>query len=236
MSTPRTLTEGEDLMFTAPIGRAATFSYLLAASLAVTAPTAVPSLAAQSISAPEGVTSSDSSFRRHFVGSSFFMLGNLLPEPPDFIQLNYGYRLTSRDALSVEAITWKYHAPLGIPFGSSYDSPDERYPGSIREMGIGLAYQRMLWKGLYSSAHALPLLQHYSNEDGERIQNGFQLFLTARLGYQISLFSGRWFLEPSVTATAWPINTNVPEAFAAVESKWPRYFLFEPGLHFGRRF
>ncbi|MDQ3388515.1 MAG: hypothetical protein M3483_03320 [Gemmatimonadota bacterium] len=223
-------------MFIVPVRRQAAISCLLAAGLVAAAAPAVPPLAAQTLSTPTAAASPDAAYRKHFVGSSLFVLGNLLPEPPDFFQLNYGYRLTPRDALSVEVITWKYHAPLGIPYGPSYESPDERYAGSVREFGIGLAYQRLLWKGLYSSAHALPLVQRYSNEEGERIQNGFQLFLTARLGYQVSLFSGRWFLEPSVAATAWPINTNVPDAFAAAESKWPRYFLFEPGLHFGRRF
>jgi hypothetical protein len=188
------------------------------------------------ISASAHLPGPDHISRRHFVGSSLFMLGNLLSESPEFVQLNYGYRLTPRDALSVEVVTWRYYAPLGIPYGPSYESSDEKYPGSVREFGIGAAYQRTLWRGLYSAAHALPLLQHYQDENGQKIQSGFQLFLTGRLGYHVPLFSGRWFVEPSIAATAWPINTNVPDAFAALESKWPRYFLGEPGLHFGRRF
>jgi hypothetical protein len=74
------------------------------------------------------------------------------------------------------------------------------------------------------------------NEEGEKIQNGFQLFLTGRVGYHIRLFKDRFFLEPSIAVTYWPINTNVPESFAEVEKKWPNYFLFEPGLHFGVKF
>ena len=42
--------------------------------------------------------------------------------------------------------------------------------------------------------------------------------------------------KPSVAATARPINPNVPEALAAADKKWNRYFLFEPNLHFGCRF
>jgi len=114
-------------------------------------------------------------------------------------------------------------------------SPEERYPGSVREFGVGAAYQRFLWKGRHSAAHALPLFQRYQDEDGRTIQNGFQLFLTGRVGNQVSMFGGRAFLEPSMAATAWPINTNVPDSFAAKERKWPRHFLFEPGLHFGWR-
>ena len=37
------------------------------------------------------------------------------PEPPSFYQLNLSYRITKRDIIIVEAITWKYYAPLDIP-------------------------------------------------------------------------------------------------------------------------
>lgn len=175
-------------------------------------------------------------FQRHFIGSSLFMVANVTPNPPSFFQLNYGYRLSRKSALSVEAITWRYSAPLGIPWGPSFGKAEEEYPGRVRGVGVGIAYQRLLWRGLYAQAHALPLLQRYTDTNGARLQDGFQLFTTFRSGYQLKLFSDRWFLEPSVAATAWPINTGVPAAFAALDRKWNRYFLFEPGLHFGRRF
>ncbi len=203
--------------------------------LAALCATSVHLASARTISA-QSATDADSAFRRHFVGSSAFMLFNLAPDPPSFYQFNYGYRLSKKDAVSLEAITWRYNAPLGIPWGSSYGNEDEEYPGSVRGTGLGVAYQRMLWRGFYAQVHALPLLQRYSDANGARLRTGFQLFTTARAGYQLKLFSDRWFLEPSVAATAWPINTNVPAAFAALDRKWNRYFLFEPGLHFGRRF
>lgn len=41
--------------------------------------------------------------RRHSIGSSLFLLGNLAPgDPVYFFQLNYGYRLTPKDN-----IIWK---------------------------------------------------------------------------------------------------------------------------------
>jgi hypothetical protein len=174
--------------------------------------------------------------RRHFLGSSAFMAANLFPDPPSFYQLSYGFRLTPRDVLVVEAITWTYGAPLGIPYWASADAPDRDYPGSIREYGIGLAYQRFLWRDLYAAFHATPLLQQYLDEDGKKIQNGFQLFLTLRAGYHFGFFADRLFVEPSVAVTAWPIKINAPDSFARVDGKWPNYFLFEPGLHFGVRF
>jgi hypothetical protein len=178
----------------------------------------------------------DSTYRRHFIGSSLFVLVNFFPDPPSFYQLNYGYRLTPKDVLSIEAITWTYHAPLGIPYGPSHKSPEESYPGSIRGTGLGLAYQRYLWKNFYSAVHTTPFLQTYRNDKKEKIQNGFQLFCTLRFGFHLKLFRNRFFLEPSAAITYWPINTNMPESFAKMESKWPNYFLFEPGLHFGMKF
>jgi hypothetical protein len=178
----------------------------------------------------------DSTHRRHFISSSLFVLANFFPDPPSFYQVNYGYRLTAKDVLSIEAITWTYDAPLGIPYGSARKSSDEEYPGSIRGIGLGLAYQRYLWKSFYSALHATPFLQTYRNENKGKIQNGFQLFCTLRVGYHLKLFQNRCFLEPSVATTYRPIETNMPASFRAVENKWPRYFLFEPGLHFGVNF
>lgn len=177
---------------------------------------------------------------RYFVGSSGFVAANLAlagrPDAPDFYQLNAGYWLTERDAVSVEAITWRYIAPVGIPYGPSFESPGESYPGYVRESGIGVAYQRLLRGNFYSAVHVLPLRKQYFDEEDERIQSGFRLFLTGRAGYHLGLFRGRFFLEPSIAATYWPIDTNMPAAFEEKEGRWPNYFLFEPGLHFGVRF
>jgi hypothetical protein len=181
----------------------------------------------------------DSTDKKFFVGSSLFMLGNFIPDDPnapDFVQLNFGYRFTPKDVFSIEAITWKYAWPLGIPFGNSYQSPEEKYPGYIREFGVAFVYQRFLWKGAYTAIHGLNALQRYVDDDNIKIQNGYKLFMTYRLGYHFELFKNRIFIEPSMAVTHWPIDTNTPESFAKLESKWPNYFLFEPGLHFGVKF
>ncbi len=179
---------------------------------------------------------SDTSFRRYFVGTSGFMLFNLAPNPPSFYQLNFGYWLTKKDVISIEAKTWRYNYPLGVPFGDDFDTPQWEYAGYIKEYGIGLAYQRYLWRGLYTAIHAAGFRQRYVDNDGNKIQNGFQLFMTGRLGYHIRLFKDRFFIEPSIAVTHWPINTNTPESFAKLERSWPNYFLFEPGLHLGLKF
>lgn len=177
--------------------------------------------------------------RRYFIGSTFLMLGNFIPDdtnPPDFVQLNFGYQITPKDVISIEAKTWKYAWPLGIPYGESFQALEEKYPGYIRDFGIGLVYQRFLWKGAFTSVDAMNTFQTYVDSDNRKIQNGYQLFMTYRLGYHFQFFRNRFFIEPSVAITHWPIKANVPESFAKVEDKWPNYFLFEPGLHFGINF
>lgn len=114
----------------------------------------------------------DSTYKRRFVGSTMFLLGNFdTTNPPGFAQLNLGYRITGKDVISLELITWKHAWPLGInPFyNNAYGKPDEKFPGCIREYGIGLAYQRYLWKGLYVAVHAMPMWQTFKNENGNKV-------------------------------------------------------------------
>lgn len=172
--------------------------------------------------------------RRFWLGSSAMMLANLVPDdyPAYFAQVNAGYRLTPVDSVSLEAVTWRYYHPLGIPWGEDWGSAAEEYPGHVREYGVGVAYQRFLWRGAYASLSAIPLLREYRDTSGRKLATGFQLFMTARLGYQVR-FLERAFVEPSVAFTAWPVTTGAPTAFAERDARWPRYFLFEPGLHVG---
>ncbi len=169
-----------------------------------------------------------------FVGTSAFVLANAVPdaEPSVFAQLNLGLRVSPTDTLSLELITWQYYQPLGIQYWQSGDS----FPGKIRDFGLGLAYQRFLWRGAYVAFHAIPFVQQYIDEEGKVIQTGFQLFTTLRFGYHFSFFEGAIFIEPSVAFTAWPVNTNAPASFQEQENKWASYFLFEPGFHVGFNF
>ena len=173
-----------------------------------------------------------------YVGTSAFTLMNLATDdqPPHFYQVNVGYRLTSKDRLSVEATTWRYYHPLGIPWGEEggRESADKAYPGHVREFGVGLEYQRSLTKGLFTSISATPFFRRYYDEQNEKIGNGLQLYLTTRVGYQVRV--SRLFLEPSVAINYWPVSTNVPAGFAAQDDRWPSYFCFEPGLNVGFTF
>jgi len=180
----------------------------------------------------------DSTYKRCFAGSTFFLLGNLATvNKPDFFQLNFGYRLTGKDVISLELITWKSAWPLGINpiFNKTYGTPEEKFPGYIRDYGIALAYQRFFWKGLYLAVHVMPAWQTFVNENGNKVGSGFMIFNTNRAGYHIKLFRDRFFIEPSVGFAGRPYHTKMPDGFQQKDDKWPKY-TFEPGLHFGFNF
>ena len=179
----------------------------------------------------------DSTYKKCFIGSSLFVLGNLAPvNRPDFAQLNLGYRLTGKDVVSLEIKTWKYAWPLGIPYGEFFNHPEEEFPGHIREYGFALAYQRYIWKGLYAGIHVMNAWQTFSDTNNLKFDNGFQIFNTYRLGYHVKLFKDRLFIEPSMAITHRPFHTEMPEAFRVLDDKWSKFFFWEPGLHFGYNF
>lgn len=167
---------------------------------------------------------------RHSFGASLFMLFNFSEDSPDYYLLTYGYQLTKKDRVFAEYNTWKYEEPMG-----TYGDSDEFYPGYVRSHGIGFGYQRFHWKGLFNTVQATPFYTQYFDLEGEKIQNGFQLYLQFVLGYRIELFKKRWYVEPAVALKYWPVDTNVPPDFAAVEEGAPNT-IFEPGLNFGFKF
>ncbi len=180
----------------------------------------------------------DSTYKKRFVGSTLFLLGNFSKiNPPGFVQLNFGYRITGKDVISLELITWKHAWPLGINpiYNDHYGEPAEKFPGYIREYGIGLAYQRYFWKGLYAAAHVMPMWQTYKNENSDKVDDGFIIFNTYRAGYHIKLFKDRFFIEPSIGLAGRPVYTEMPAGFKEKDDKWPKWTP-EPGLHFGINF
>lgn len=180
----------------------------------------------------------DSTYRKYFIGSTLFVLYNLVPDDnaPEFGQLNLGYRVSPKDVVSLELKTWKYAWSLGIPYGKFFEAPEEKFPGYIREFGFAVAYQRFLWKGLYTAVHVMPAWQTFVNDNGSKIDNGFQIFNTYRIGYHIELFKKRFFIEPSIAVTHRPYHTEMPSGFKSFDDKWGKFFFGEPGLHIGFKF
>ncbi len=123
----------------------------------------------------------EATYRKWFVGSTFLLLGNLdKVNPPEFIQLNIGYRITPTNALSFEFKRFIYSLPLGIPWGPSFDAPGLNYPGHARILAPTIAYQHFWWKAVYTSVHALNAFEKYLDENNKKIGNGYTLYLTYR--------------------------------------------------------
>jgi len=177
----------------------------------------------------------DSTYKKWFVGSSFLMLGNFSKISPEYVQLNVGYRITPKDVVSFDFKRSIYTWPIGIPFGPSFDAPGLNYPGHARILAPTIGYQRFWWKGVFTSLHALNAFEKYMDENKKKIGNGYTLYLNFHLGYQFKFFKNRFFFEPAIGCSYWPVRTNVPESFKLVEKKWPNYFI-QPGLNFGFNF
>ena len=152
-------------------------------------------------------------------------------------EFHFGYKLTSKDKIGIKAATWKLFAPMGIPFGDAIKKEESTFfPGRLSEKGIGVTYQRMLWKGLFASIEIMPLQKTYFDENKQKIGNGFKLYTTYHVGYHIPLFKNRMYIEPQIHCNYWPIDTKVPQSFQVEQNKWNNYMLFEPNLYIGVNF
>jgi len=153
------------------------------------------------------------------------------------IELQYRYQLAKNDVVGIKFATWKLFAPMGIQlWDSQFLNEDEFYNGRLRETGIGVAYQRFFWKGMYTSIEMLPLFKTYLDENDEEIDDGFKLYTTFHLGYHFTFLKNRLFVEPQFHCNYWPIDTKGPKEFEDFDSKWSNYFLFEPNLYLGVNF
>ena len=133
----------------------------------------------------------DTTSSTFFIGSTAFVLYNVVPDdnPPNFYQLNFGYRISSKDVLSLELKTWTYRWSLGIPYGKSFEAPEEKFPGSIQEFGFALAYQHFWWKGLYTGVHVMSAWQTFNNEDVSRLTPGFKSSIPIELDIILSFLT-----------------------------------------------
>jgi hypothetical protein len=212
---------------------------LVAALLMAAAPLAAqePAVSAGSVGREQSAKE-DTTYRKYFVGSTLFMLANLVPDnnPPKMVYVNLGYRLTPKDVLSLEFKTWQYGWPIGIPYGKSFEAEGEAFPGHIREYGVSVNYQRFFLKQLFVQVDVMPAFQTFVNESGTKIDDGFQIFNTYSIGYNINLLRGRVFFHPSIAMTHRPYQSRMPDSFKQVDDRWPRVFYGQPGLHFGYNF
>jgi hypothetical protein len=157
------------------------------------------------------------------------------------IELHVKRVLDDKNIIGVKFATWRLFQPMGIVWWDGLldkvESESEFYPGHVRETGLGITYQRMLWKGLFATVEVLPQFKTYLDEDNSKLGNGFKLYNSFHLGYHFAFGKKkRFFIEPQVHSQFWVFDTNTPEGFEQLDDKWRNYFLFEPNLYFGVNF
>lgn len=180
----------------------------------------------------------DTTYKKYFVGSTLFMIANVVPDnnKPEMIYVNLGYRVTGRDVVSLELKTWKYGWPIGIPYGKNFEAEGQGFPGAIREHGVSLNYQRFVRNKFFAQVDVMPAFQTFLNENGTKIDDGFQIFNTYSVGYHMKLLKDKLFFQPSIAITHRPYQSTMPDAFKQVDDRWSRFFYGQPGLHFGYNF
>lgn len=157
------------------------------------------------------------------------------------IEIHVKCILDDKNIIGVKFATWRLFQPMGILWWDGLldkvDSETEFYAGHVRETGIGISYQRMLWKGLFATVEVLPQYKTYLNEDKSKIANGFKLYTSYHLGYHFSFGKNkRFFIEPQVHCQNWLLDTNTPSEFKKLDDKWKNHFLFEPNIYLGVNF
>lgn len=192
-----------------------------------------------SIQKVDRVTNNKVTAHRFSISTPYYSFLNFGEEKTNthHYELQIGYKLTPKDRIGIKLATWKMFAPMGMPMQEQLKfDEDNFYPGRLRESGIGVTYQRMLWKGLFATVEVLPQLKTYLDKDEKKIGNGFKLYTTYHLGYHISLLKNRFYIEPQIHCNYWPVDTKVPNGFREKDEEWNNYFLFEPNLYLGVNF
>lgn len=157
------------------------------------------------------------------------------------IEFHVKHQLDSKNIIGLKFASWRLFQPMGIQWWDGLldkvDSGTEFYPGYLRETGIGITYQRMLWKGLFASIEVLPQHKTYLDLNNKKIANGFKLYTSYHVGYHIAFGKKKqFFVEPQFHCQKWMFDTNTPEEFKQLDNKWKSYFLFEPNLYVGFKF
>ncbi|MAX71222.1 MAG: hypothetical protein CMC76_09000 [Flavobacteriaceae bacterium] len=157
------------------------------------------------------------------------------------IELHVKRELDAKNIVGVKFATWRLFQPMGIQWWDGLtdkiDSETEFYPGYLRETGVGISYQRMLWKGLFASIEVLPLYKTYLDLNDKKIANGFKLYNSYHIGYHFAFGKKKqFFIEPQFHCNVWHFDTNTPDSFKQLDNKWDSYFLFEPNLYIGIKF
>lgn len=107
--------------------------------------------------------------------------------------------LDDKNTIGLKFATWRLFQPMGIVWWDGLldkiESESEFYPGHVRETGLGISYQRKVWKGLFTTVEVLPQFKTYLDLDGNDLGNGFKLYNSFHVGYHIPLGKAKRFLS-----------------------------------------
>lgn len=157
------------------------------------------------------------------------------------VEFHIKRNLDNKNIIGLKLASWRLFQPMGIQYWDGLldklETESEFYPGHVRERGIGITYQRMLWKGLFATVEVLPQFQTYLDLEGNKLGNGFKVYNSYHLGYHISIGKKkRFFVEPQLHCQHWMFDNNAPDGFKQLDDKWRNYFLFEPNIYLGVNF
>ncbi|MFY0674783.1 MAG: hypothetical protein JXQ87_15400 [Bacteroidia bacterium] len=157
------------------------------------------------------------------------------------IEFHIKRNLDNKNIIGVKLTRWRLFQPMGITWWDGIldklETQSEFYPGYVREIGVGVSYQRMFWKGLFGTVEVLPQYQTYFDLDDNKIRNDFKLYTSYHLGYHIGFGKKkRFFIEPQINCMLWGFDMNAPSGFKELDDKWRNYFLLEPQIYLGWKF
>lgn len=161
----------------------------------------------------------DYSFRKYLIGSTMFMLENLLVKNrPYFIQISYGYNITEEDVIPIEI---KNAWQPAIPYGKSLPASAEKPTRYTKEAGIAFAYQRFLWKRHYAGIHIMNARQTSINDNGRKIDSNIKISNT---DYPVKRFLDRFLLRLFISVVNRCHQIKIPGSFKHLDDRWTKIF------------
>jgi hypothetical protein len=128
---------------------------------------------------------------------------------------------------------YKYAAPMSTPINDK-----KKYPGTVTSYGAVFAFQYYYWKNFFIDQMINPLILDYNHaENNISNDEGFMLLMATRLGYHYDfiMFNNPFFIEIGAEISYWPVNSNVPSEFKAIDDLY-KSFVFSPAFQFGFKF
>lgn len=171
--------------------------------------------------------------KKNYFATSVFILSSLIPDDDTyFYELDYGRKLTSKIDVIIGMNIYKYAAPMSTPINDK-----TRYPGTVTSYGALFAFQYYYLKNLFIDQMINPLILDYHHAENKINHEGFMLLLATRLGYHydFNMFNNPFFFEIGAEISYWPLNSNVPDEFKAIDDFFKSY-VFSPAFQFGFTF